>query len=62
MPIYRLCKDIWDVNPLIDLNLRRGRKKSIPDTIVVGDDGVPICQAGRCMTYDGMDHMDPKSP
>lgn len=55
MPTYRLCKDIWKVNPLIDLNLHRGRKKSIPDTIVVGDDGVPICQAGQRMTYDGMD-------
>ena len=56
MPTYRLFRDIWNVNPFIDLNGRRGRKKSIQDTITIGDDGTPICHAGQRMTYDGMDH------
>ena len=39
--------------PFIDLNSKRGKPKKYKDDFLIGDDGVPICSAGRKMKRDG---------
>lgn len=55
MPTYRLFNDVWHVNPLIDLNVRRLKKKVIQDNITYDTDGTPVCHAGCRMIYEGKD-------
>lgn len=43
----------WDIQPFIDLNSNRGRPKSIPDNIVIDEDGTPLCHAGHRMVPKG---------
>lgn len=49
---YHLCKE-WDIRPFIDLNSNRDRPKSIPDSIVIDEDGTPLCHAGHRMVLWG---------
>ncbi len=39
--------------PFIDLNSKRGKPKKYKNDFLIGDDGVPICPAGRKMNRDG---------
>ena len=50
--MYELLEH-YGMTPFIDLNTKAGRPKSIPDSINVDKDGVPICSAGYRMTYAG---------
>lgn len=51
-PTYHLCK-AWQIRPFIDLNAKRRRPASIPDSIPIDSDGTPLCQAGYRMVYWG---------
>lgn len=51
-PTYLLCKK-WHINPLIDLNSKRGRPSTIPDKITIDKDGTPLCHAGLRMVNWG---------
>lgn len=51
-PTYNLCKE-WGIQPFIDLNSNRGRPRSIPDNIVIDEDGTPLCHAGYRMIPKG---------
>lgn len=53
-PTYELLNK-RGIRPFIDLNSRRGRPKSIPDTITIDKDGTPLCQEGLRMVPNGSD-------
>jgi hypothetical protein len=44
--------EAWNINAIIALNGKRGRKSTLP-SIELNDDGVPICPAGHPMIYWG---------
>lgn len=57
-PTYELLQK-WGISPFIDLNSRRGRSSSIPDSIRIDKDGTPICKEGHrmvCWGYDSSKH------
>lgn len=54
MPTYRLLKD-RGIHAFIDLNSRRGRPKTIPDTIRIDKNGTPLCNEGIPMVPNGYD-------
>ncbi len=41
------------ITPFIDLNEKRGIKVKYKEDFIIGNDGVPICKAGRKMNHDG---------
>jgi hypothetical protein len=51
-PTYKLL-EAWDINAVIALNDKRGRKPSYPASLEIGKDGVPLCPAGRKMIHCG---------
>ena len=55
MPFYQYFHD-EGVKAFIDLNSGRGRKARLDNGIIVGSDGIPVCQAGLKMIRDGVDH------
>ena len=52
--LYRYFKK-QSIVPFIDLNSKRGKPRKYKDDFDLGDDGVPICPAGRKMNRDGCD-------
>ena len=42
------CKRNW-ITSFIDLNEKRGIKEKYKDDFTIGEDGVPVCKAGRKM-------------
>ena len=53
-PTYCLLKD-RGISAFIDLNSKRGRPKSIPDTITIDRSGTLICNAGLKTVPNGYD-------
>lgn len=51
-PTYHLCND-WNIRPFIDLNDKAGCKPKYPSLISVTKNGVPVCQAGHEMVFNG---------
>jgi hypothetical protein len=51
-PTYNLL-EAWNINAVIALNDKRGRKPSYPPSLEIGEDGVPLCPAGRKMIHCG---------
>lgn len=49
---YELCRK-WNIRTFIDLNTKRGRPGSIPDSISIDQDGTPLCMAGFRMVNWG---------
>ena len=50
---YVMARDVWDMRPFIPLNnTNEGNVKNLPMSTMT-EDGVPICQAGHQMYYDG---------
>ena len=50
---YTMARDVWDMKPFIPLNsTNEGNIKNLP-MYGMTQDGVPICQAGHQMYYDG---------
>lgn len=54
LPTYTLLKN-RKIRAFIDLNTKRGRPKTIPDTIRIDKNGTPLCQAGLRMVPNGYD-------
>lgn len=54
MPIYEYCRN-HSITPFIDLNEKRGIKLKYKADFTIGDDGIPICPAGRKMNHDGVE-------
>lgn len=52
MPFYQYFKQ-EGITPFIDLNEKRGIKLKYKDDFIIGNDGVPVCKAGRKMNHDG---------
>lgn len=52
MPYYLFCRK-ESIVPFIDLNQKRGIKVLYKDDFMIGEDGVPVCKAGRKMNHDG---------
>lgn len=52
MPYYQYCRENH-IQPFIDLNKKRGIKTKYKDDFTIGEDGVPVCMAGRKMHHDG---------
>lgn len=53
-PTYRRLK-VRGIHAFIDLNVKCGRQKTIPDTITIGKDGTPLCQEKLRMKPNGYD-------
>jgi len=51
-PTYELC-NTWGYIPFIDLNANRGKPTTLPPALSINEQGVPICQSGHEMVYDG---------
>ena len=49
---YGLCRK-WNIRPFIDLNTNRGRPASIPGSLLLDQDGTPLCMAGYRMVNWG---------
>lgn len=50
---YIMARDVWNMKPFIPINsTNEGNVKNLPMS-GVNEDGVPICQAGHKMYYDG---------
>jgi hypothetical protein len=55
---YRLCCDMWNMNPFISLNTRNeGNTKNLPMSGMTSE-GIPICAAGHQMYYYGHNKND----
>lgn len=52
MPLYKYFRK-ESIVPFIDLNSKRGKALKYKNDFTIGDDGVPICLAGRRMNRDG---------
>ena len=52
MPYYIYCRKNH-IQPFIDLNVKRGIKVKYKNDFTIGEDGVPVCKAGRKMRHDG---------
>lgn len=52
MPYYIYCRRNH-IQPFIDLNVKRGIKVKYKNDFTIGEDGVPVCKAGRKMRHDG---------
>ncbi len=52
MPYYLFCRK-ESIVPFIDLNQKRVIKVLYKDDFMIGEDGVPVCKAGRKMNHDG---------
>jgi len=52
MPLYRHFSQ-EGITPFIDLNEKRGIKLKYKGDFTIGEDGVPVCKAGRKMNHDG---------
>ena len=55
MALYRYFRRNTIV-PFIDINSKRGKPAIYKDDFALGDDGVPICPAGRRMNRDGCEN------
>ena len=51
-PTYELC-NTWNYIPFIDLNGNRGKPSTLPPALSINEQGVPICQSGHEMVYNG---------
>jgi hypothetical protein len=51
-PTYELL-EAWNINAVIALNDKRGRKNELPGPLDIGGNGVPLCPAGHRMTHWG---------
>jgi hypothetical protein len=51
-PTYNLL-EAWNINAVIALNDKRGRKPLYPSPLEIGKDGVPLCPASRRMIHCG---------
>jgi len=50
---YIMARDVWDMRPFIPINkTNEGNIKNLPMSTMT-EDGVPICQAGHQMYYNG---------
>lgn len=50
---YIMARDVWDMKPFIPLNkTNEGNIKNLPMSTMT-EDGIPICQAGHQMYYNG---------
>ena len=54
MPYYKYCKE-KGITPFIDLNEKRGIKVPYKNDFTIGNDGIPVCRAGRKMNHDGVE-------
>ena len=54
MPYYQYCRRNG-ITPFIDLNEKRGIKEKYKDDFTIGEDGIPVCKAGRKMNHDGVE-------
>ena len=52
MPYYIYCRKNH-IQPFIDLNVKRGIKVKYKNDFTIGEDGIPVCKAGRKMRHDG---------
>lgn len=52
MPAYIYCRKNC-IQPIIDLNVKRGSKVKYKNDFIISEDGVPVCKAGRKMHHDG---------
>ena len=51
-PTYELC-NAWGYIPFIDLNGNRGKPATLLPALSINEHGVPICQSGHEMVYNG---------
>ena len=54
MSYYKYCKE-KGITPFIDLNEKRGIKVPYKNDFTIGNDGIPVCRAGRKMNHDGVE-------
>ena len=60
MPYYIYCRKNH-IQPFIDLNVKRGIKVKYKNDFTIGEDGVPVCKAGRKMHHDGSEPSKEKA-